>query len=164
MIPFALATAAWTALAAMGGALVGAVAGGLVDAILNVLREKSLAKAGARLVASDIAMADSRLKAAEQEGKWWRFYELPTSSWPEYRKVLATSLGNDEFESVSQAAVSFQLLSDHFPKAPAFSDPNVNFVEIKPETIGPVRADAAAAYNALAELAGHDQVKDRIHE
>jgi hypothetical protein len=158
-----MAAAGWTAIGAVGGALVGATAGGLVTAGLEKRRETLLAKAGARLVAGDLAVADSRLKDAQRDGKWWRFFEMPMPNWPEYREVLAMRLTNEDFEAVSQAAIGLQSFTDHFPNAPAFQDPETGSVDVDPQTLDPIRTDAANAYNALAELAGHESVGDSIH-
>jgi hypothetical protein len=137
MLPLAISPAGWTAIGAIGGALVGSTAGGIVDWLLGIRREKALAKAGARLIAGEIAAAESQLAAAQHSGKWRAFYGMPIDSWAEYRDILAVRLSQPQFDADG-------------------------FVSINPEKIEPIRREAATAFNALAELAGHDREGDLI--
>lgn len=157
--------AGWTAIGAVAGAFVGATAGSSIDYLFHRRRERAEARAGARLVAADIAMADSRLKGTVDDAKWWRFTELPMTAWPEYRAVLAKELSNEDFESVSQAAEGLRMLSEQMPLSPAFPI-EAAYMELAEGTVTAIenpRQDAAKAYNALADLAGHDRVGNRIH-
>jgi hypothetical protein len=56
------------------------------------LRERREAKVGARLVRTDLALAASHLKNAEDDGKWWPFYRLSMGAWSSYRSALAAVL------------------------------------------------------------------------
>lgn len=160
MLPLALSSAGWTALGAVGGALVGATAGGIVDWLLGLRRENADAKAGARLVAGDIAAAESQFKSAEETGQWWGFFGLPIQAWDHYRQVLAARLSNDDFEAVSQAVLVLETLRQKLPASPRGSKEieQQGFLEIRDRsTLKPVRQDAAKGYRALASLAGHKQ-------
>ena len=149
----------------MLGAIVGATAGGTVEAVLEGRREAARAKAGARLVAGDLAMADSRLKSIEGDRKWWVFMELKIRAWEEYRDVLAVRLSNEEFEAVSQAVVGLTELGDKMP-SDLLAKHGGRFIKLQEsavEAFGPIRREAADAYNALSELGGHPRVEGTIH-
>ncbi len=89
---------------------------------------------------------------------------MPISSWPEYRDILAVKLSQDGFEAISQGVMVLEGLREKMPEVPAFrNNPDTPFIEVSPANLDGVRDDAAAAYNAIADLAGHDQVGDRIH-
>src|ERR1700749_4497203 len=93
IVPLALSSAGWTAVGAVGGALVGAAAGGTIDWTSGLPRKRADAKAGARLVAVQIAAADSQVEDAEKTGHWWGYYETRViDSWDRYRDVLAVKL------------------------------------------------------------------------
>ena len=121
--------------------------------------------AGARLVAGDISMAGSQLEAVEKEGKWWRFMEAPTANWLEYQGVLAGRLSNEDFETVSQAVRVLKTIFDKIPAAPTWPE-GAGVMDLPEGTVkglaGPI-SEAADAYNALADLAGHSRVSGRIH-
>lgn len=156
-LPLALTTPGWTAIGAVGGALVGSVSGAWVEAILVTRRERKLAKAGARLVAGEIAAADSQHETAERDQRYWRFYGHEIESWSGYKDVLAIHLTAEQFEAVSQAVMVLERVRLKMPEAPEFRDnPNLPYVEIKAEIVRPLRVDAAKAYNALAHLSGFD--------
>ncbi len=165
MLPLAVSSAGWTAIGAVGGALVGATAGGIVDWLLGLRRERASAKAGARLVAGDIASAESQFAVTEASGEWWGFYGHPITSWGTYRDVLAIKLSNADFENVSQAVTVLESLRQKLPASPRGQDEigKQGFLKIDdPSTFTPVRRQAATAYNALAELAGHAREGDMI--
>lgn len=164
-LPLALSPAGWTALGAVGGALIGATAGGIVDWLLGLRRERADAKAGARLIAGDIAAAESQFKSAEETGQWWGYFGVPINSWDRYRDVLAVKLTNDEFEAVSQAVLVLETLREKLPTSPRGSQEIAaqGFVAIRDRSsLTPVRQDAGKAYRALADLAGHKKVEELI--
>jgi hypothetical protein len=146
--------------------LVGATAGGIVEWLLGLRRERADAKAGARLVAGDIASAESQIAVAEQTGDWWGFYGHPIASWPDYRDVLAAKLSNDGFEVVSQAVIVLESIRQKLPSSPRGSEEiaRQGFLKMAdPEkALNPIRREAAKACNALADLAGHERVGDLI--
>lgn len=153
----------WAVIGAVGGVVLATVVAAAVDAFFEWRRERKLAKAGARLVAAEIAGYDSQLESAEREGKWWRFYGVEIVSWPEYRDVLAVKLGQEEFEAVSQCVMVLEGMRRDMPEVPGFrNDRDLPFVQIKPDRIKPMRKEAALAYNALARFAGHGQEGETI--
>jgi hypothetical protein len=169
VLPFALSDTGWTAVAGLGGAaigaLVGATTGGIVDWVLSGNREKRLARAGARLVAGDIAMGASQIEGAEKDKKWWLYFEFQSANWEEYAGMLASQLSNKEFEAVSQGVSVLKLLFLAVPAGPNWPK-GAGCVDLNPkqvEGLVGVQKDAAAAYNALAGLAGHEKTGDRIH-
>jgi hypothetical protein len=159
-----LSSAGWTALGAVGGAFVGATAGGLVEWMLGVRREQALAKAGARLVAGEIAGAESQLAVAQHSGKWWAFYGIAIDSWAEYRDVLAIKLSQPDFEAVSQAVMNLEAFRKQLPESPRFKEQTAKhgFVQVDPQKIEAIRKEAAKWYNALANLSGHDREGELI--
>jgi hypothetical protein len=164
MLPLGLTSAGWTAIGAVGGALVGATAGGIVDWLLGLRRENALAKAGARLVAGELSGAESQLASAHHIGKWWPFYGIPIESWKQYQDVLAVKLSQEDFEAVSQAVLALEHLRQKLPETPRFKKEvgESGFLAVEPQEIEPIRKDAATAYNALSELAGHKPEGDLI--
>lgn len=85
------------------------------------------------------------------------------ASWNEYRQVLASKLSNEEFEAVSQAAIVLGYFGESILEVPGFRDPERESIPVEAEKIRAMRPEVAAAYNALAGLAGHDRVKEFIH-
>lgn len=157
-LPLAISSAGWTAIGAVGGALVGATAGGMVDWFLGVKRQRQLAKAGARLVAGEISGFDSVLQSVERDGQWWQFHGVPISSWPKYKDALAMDLAQDNWEALSQGVMVLEELRKKMTEIPAFqNDPNRPFINVTPENIRLIRRDAFKAYNALSRLAGHPE-------
>jgi hypothetical protein len=43
------------------------------------------------------------VKSAEDESKWWVFYEIDMSGWETHRSALAAELTSEEWEAVSQS-------------------------------------------------------------
>lgn len=165
ILPIAVSAAGWTAIGAVGGALVGASAGGMVDWLLGLRRERADAKAGARLVAGQIAAAESQVEAAEKSGEWWGFYGVSIDSWGQYRDALAVKLPHDDFEAVSQAVFVLESLRQRMPLSPrAMAEiEKQGFVKLKhPSNLTAVRREAADAYNALADIGGHAREGDLI--
>ena len=164
MLSIAVSSAGWTAIGAVGGALVGATAGGIIEWLLGTRREKALAKAGARLVAGEIAGAESQLAAAQHSGQWLAFYGVPIDSWIEYRDVLAMKLSQSDFEAVSQAVMVLEAVRQKMLESPRFKEEVAKngFHPVDPQKIRPIREEAASAYNALAGLAGHDREGELI--
>jgi len=155
-LSLAMSTTGWAVIGAVGGALVGAVAGGLIDMFIASLRERAEAKAGARLIAAEVASMDSHLESAESEGQWWRFYGIEITNWDEYKAILAKRLKYKQFAAVSQAVLVLENTRQQMAVIPAFrKDPDLPFVPLDRKNIRPIRVDAANGYNALAKLAGH---------
>jgi hypothetical protein len=158
ILPVAISAPGWTAIGAVGGALVGASAGGMVDWLLGLRRERADAKAGARLVAGQIAAAESQVEAAEESGEWWGFYGVPIDSWDQYRDALAVKLPHDDFEAVAQAIFVLESLRQRMPVSPrAIAEiEKQGFAKLKyPSKLTAIRREAAEAYNSLADIGGH---------
>lgn len=143
MLPLAL-DSGW---AALGGALIGSVAGGAVTAALSWLQRRQLVKAGARLVAAEIEMADSVLADFQAWGAWRDFYKLGMRAWNEYREVLATHLDQERMEAVVQAVTNAAMVHDHPPVLEYKGDWNRWASEL--------REEMRVGYNALAKEGGH---------
>lgn len=153
MLPVADIEAGW---AAIIGAFIGAIAGALVRGYFEWRKEAKLAKAGARLVAAEVAGYDSQLAAAERDQLWWRWFGVEITNWPEYRDVLAVKLSQEQFEVVSQCVMVLEGLRISLPQIPSFrKDPDLPAIPMQPEFTRPIREEAAKAYNALSKLAGH---------
>jgi hypothetical protein len=160
-------TVAWIAAAgATAGALVGATVGGLVDYALDRLRERRDAKVGARLVRLDLALAARQLKEAEQDGKWWVFFNTRMPGWEKHRVSLTARLEHDDFERVTQAVAELERFGEDMKQAPL--DTGASFRTVSPSTgaLRTMRSNATAAHNALAKLAGGERLPDGhlLHE
>jgi hypothetical protein len=157
-LALALSAPGWTAVGALGGALIGVVAGGVVESALDWRRDRKLAKVGARLVGSDLADADTKLHEMQTLGKVLGYRSFPMSNWNEYRSALAAGLDSEAFEAVSRSIVQIKDFStnrDEVLKGDRAAD-------VPPDAFNSMRDNAAKAYNALAGLAGHERVGSRI--
>jgi hypothetical protein len=163
-LPLALSTQGWTAAAAIGGALIGATAGGVVERWGERIRSRRLAKAGARLLAIDLEIADDCLLDALNGGELKLYYEFGVPAWAEYRKVLAEELGDFEFRAVAEAAMSIDIIRKHTSDADGFTDEERYDRVAQHLNVGNVRDLVAAGYNALAGIAGHQPVTGTIQE
>ncbi|MEN3281492.1 MAG: hypothetical protein V7607_2632 [Solirubrobacteraceae bacterium] len=153
---FHLSDTAITALAGVGGALVGAVAGGLVDYVLERRRETTQGRAAARLLRMELAVLKEQMESAVQELQWWPFYDFSMQPWDRYRDLLAALLGADRWLLVSQSAMELQGFGAWVLKAPAAqSADNQPFAISEPMALGllTMRENAVKAYNALGPLA-----------
>jgi hypothetical protein len=158
-------TAAWIAvLGALGGGLIGATAGGLVDFILERVRERREAMVGARIVRSDLAMAASQLKPAEADGKWWVYFETPMEGWEAHRTALSASLTPEQFEVVTQAVVELERFGKMMEVAPIA--PGASYREVASATsvkaLRTMRSNATAAFNTLQGLAGGERITEGL--
>jgi hypothetical protein len=158
LIPLAMASAGWAAISAVGGALVGATAGGLVEFAVTSVRDRGLARTAARLVLADLRNADFTLRGAERSKKWNGGETIRTEGWDEYQAVLAGRLDQAEFQAVTDSIAMLRGLRGVEAVADA---------EMEKETaqaIGGVRDGLATAYNSLADLAEMEKAGDRITE
>ena len=146
---------------AIAGALVGSVAGGVGDFRLERAREKRRAMVGARMVRAELATAAGRLKAIEDEGVWWDFYEFPMRAWATYEDALTARL--EDVETVTQAVMGLTVISERMAKRPRTGPPGSTPVT-DTDAVHRVRGDATAAHNALAKLAGSEPVVGLLHD
>ena len=161
-----ITSAAVAGAAAILGAFVGAVAGGIVDAILARRRETRLAEAGARLLAAQLKTADAKLAAAEVDRVWLKTFQLQMPSWSEYQGVLASNLNGTDFDALAECVPILAQLSDDMQASPAWDDETVGLKinDQMAERFSELRKGAATAYNALAALAGHERVGEQIKD
>ncbi len=164
-IPFALSTEGWTATAALGGALIGATAGGLAEWLTGRSRESKVAKAGARLMALELNLADESLMeaGAGDEYDLKQFLIFTSPSWLEYKKVLAARLTDDEFDAVSEAGTCLEIIGKQLVGPDGRTDLERYNDVIGRVNIDNVRDSLTAGYNALANLGGHARVDERIN-
>ncbi len=143
---------------AIGGALVGALAGGIADWRLERHRSHLRAKAGARLLRADLLTTEKRLEAAIRELQWWPFYSMDMQPWDDYRDVLAEALDTKSWVHVSQSALELQALSEGMRKAPT-TDPTAPRQTTRGAATNmlTIRSNAIQAFNALGELADDDE-------
>lgn len=140
----------------MGGALVGAVAGGLVTYVLERRRDRTQGRAAARLMRMELAVRKEELESAVQELQWWPFYDFSLQAWDRYRDLLAGLLGADRWLLVSQSAMELQGMGTWVLKAPvAESAGNQPFgiTESMAKGLLTMRENAVEAYNTLGPLA-----------
>ena len=165
-------TAAWIAVVgAIGGALIGATAGGVVNFLLERVRERREAAVGARLVRNDLFVAAGQVKSPEDSGKWFLLYETPMEAWHTHRTALAARLTSEQFQVVSQAVSRLELLTKYLNGiiAGQITTAKIDEVGDKPRLVWmPVgeeaqlrqfRVNATAAYNTLQRLSGGEKVQ-----
>ena len=158
MLLFALSDAVVTGGAALAGAIVGALAGGVAEFILQRRREAADARAGARLLQAELSGAASQLVGVENERKWWVVFDMSLPSWDTYRGALAAQLPRAAWMAVSQAVIELRGLEQGMTQRMSVGTPGAVSpgFEVAPSTVKSAaarRKDAATAYNALCKLA-----------
>ncbi|MGE5281952.1 MAG: hypothetical protein ACM3N0_06460 [Chloroflexota bacterium] len=133
-----------------------------MDTILGWRQDRRLVKAGARLVASDISVAEACLQNTKREGKWFAYYEFSTANWDEYRGVLAVKLDSNDFTKVSQCIVILRELFEKIPGSPGWPSGGA-FMDLLPEIIKKmdVPLQEIAAARAVLRKWGGDAVSER---
>jgi hypothetical protein len=145
-------------LSAIGGALVGSVAGGVVGWRLERRRAGRQAKAGARLLRADLSINQTRLSDAISELRWWPFYHMRIEPWSRYRDAMAEELNAEIWGEVSQSAIELQELGEEMRKAPGFDDQKpMTISERQAHNFILIRANAIRAFNALGKLADDEE-------
>lgn len=146
------------------GAVVGATAGGVVDLAIARASERRDAKAGARLVRADLAVAASQLREAEHEGKWWAFFNTRMDAWAAHRASLSARLDDARFEVVTQAVMELERFGADMKQAPLAPGASFRDVSASSTALRTMRENATAAYNALADEAEGRPVNGLLHE
>jgi|ERR1700722_5325235 len=151
-------TAIISGASAIGGALVGALGGGIADWRLERHRGRLRAKAGARLLRAELSISEKRLTAAIRELHWWPFYRMSMQPWNDYRDVMAEELGTEHWTEVSQSVIELQALDDGMRTAPTYDPARPLQINMSVGTnMINLRANAIRAFNALADLAEDDE-------
>jgi hypothetical protein len=150
-------TAAYIAGAAgVLGALVGALGGGVADYFLEKRRAKRQAKAGARLLRSELQVASEQLSITEKDGQWRLWWDMSFSSWDDYRDAIALSLDPDGWGVVDQAVRMTRFLEQGKQRMDTYGQPTGMLMpmgETALKGFGPLRENLRLAYNALSGLA-----------
>jgi hypothetical protein len=159
-------TVAWIAAGgAVAGAAIGSAVGGVVRFVLDYAGSRGKAKAGARLVRLELALAASRLNDAENEQQWWRFYTTSMEAWDRYDDVLARRLSSDDFDLVTQSVGELADFGDQMRRAmdTHSTAPWIALSDKQVEAMHTARSNATAAYNALAKRAKQEKVNGLLH-
>ena len=152
---FALSSTGWALVGALGGALLGSIVGAVVTALLAAYlahrRTSSLAKAGARLLQGDFAIAGKQIESALKDGRWYGYMRWHDGNWERYRGVLVERLDGDEFDSVAQAARGLKEIFDGMPNGPGWPEGRgwMRLAEGSDESFGAVTNEVVTAYNVL---------------
>lgn len=146
------------------GGVLGALAGGVPDYLLQRGRSNARAKAGARLLRTDLAVAAGILGRAAIERVWDVGIVPRIEVWEEYRDTLALALGQDQWQQVERAVsrVRFQQVNmepwhEPVPILLRAIWPRPTRLPLDRDTAQGASAVVAAlreGYNALAELSG----------
>jgi hypothetical protein len=149
--------------AALLGGVFGAIAGGLADYFLERRREKAKARAGARLLRSDLRVVAGRCRTAAELKAWLRPWgPVIEATWDEYRDILAASLDTDRWTTVEKAVSLTRQIESIVAKAERAESPVVALVRgrteapLAPEAVESltrIGAEARRAFDALADLA-----------
>jgi hypothetical protein len=130
-------------------------------------REQGEAKAAARLVQGDVAIAASRLpNMVERDPRWFGFYELRLANWPERQAVLAHHLKPEQWEAVSQSAMELAGLTEGFERSVGPPAPPRWTLELHKDQIASMRVmwqNASAAHRAVAKLADVEPEQGLLH-
>jgi hypothetical protein len=138
--------------AALLGAAVGAVAGGLVDLWVRERTARQRAGVGARLIQADLSAAAMRLAQAEEKKQWLRNWNVNVDSWEEYRDALAFRLSPEAWERLSHAIEQLSAVQLGVDLT-EWTGVQSNLGEGALSALSSIRRASTEAYNALADLA-----------
>lgn len=96
---------------ALAGVLVGAVATGLVNLILERVRAKADARTARRLLRSEVREALDAANQAQEDEMWpiaWK--KTWSQSWATYRRAVASDMGDRDFEVLARTYGKMDLL------------------------------------------------------
>ena len=153
---------------------VGVLAGGLLTWLtqrgLARRREDGEAKAAARVVQGDLAIAASRLKdMVRDDQRWFAFDDLRLVNWPDRQGVLALKLDVGPWEKVSQSALELAFVSERSlrafqPGGPREGQHAYTLTDNSVAELDGAWTRATEAWNALASLAEAESIAGRLHE
>jgi hypothetical protein len=149
------------AAAALLGGVLGAIAGGLSDYFLQRRSEKARARAGARLLRSDLRVVAGRFGAAADEKAWFRWWGSSVDSWDDYRYILAASIDTNRWNIVERGVSRILQIESNFATAEQGPSRIAALLgrtkaPLDPQEVADLRSvqqDAKRAYDALAHLA-----------
>jgi hypothetical protein len=154
--------------------LLAVVLGGLVtywaQHVLNRRREKGEAKAAARVIQGDLAMAAGHLALMVQHDRtWYSFQALTLANWDERQAVLALHLKPKPWETVSQSALELRGTTEGWSRATAPGGPRegqhtIPLTEGQLAGLRKMWANASEAHRALAELAGTEPEQGLLNQ
>ena len=148
------------AVAGVVGAILGAGASGFASFKLEKRREKARARAGARLIRSDLETVAMLFGAAETRRQWPLTIDLPTEGWRQFRDVVASELQPTAWDDVEAAiaVIATQQAIQEFSRRPdpQGRPPQSLLQELDDKNVARMhmgRRQMGQAYNALAKLA-----------
>jgi len=150
--------------------IVGGAVSYWVQYALNRRREKGEAKAAARMIQGDLAIAASRMQdMVEKDPTWYGYDDLTLANWDARQGVLALHLDSKTWEVVSQSALELTGLTAGMRKAllpggPHAGKPTLQLSDNQRTAMRKLWENASDAYNVLAPLAGNKPVQGLLHE
>lgn len=135
------------------GALVGASAGGIVNAKLDRIRERRDARAGARLVRADLDAIAQQLEEAEATGRWFCFFSAQMKGWEAHRVSLSARLDEPDLRRVTRAVMELERF--HVDMVQAALEPGTTYRDVAAnhDALRRMRQNATDAYNVLSHEA-----------
>lgn len=131
-------------------------------------QERGQAKASARILQGDLAMAASRLQyMIERDLIWYGFYNLTLPNWNAQAPVVALHLDADTWEKVSQSALELDGLTEGFRRSIGADPPRGTIVRLSASSIADMRVlwqNASDAHRHLAALAEVPPEQGLLHE
>jgi hypothetical protein len=143
--------------AALFGGVLGAIAGGLSEYFLERHRSRTKARAGARLVRSELLTAAEQMWIVEQGSKWKLWFDFSMKTWDAYRDSLAAALKPEPWGTVDEAVRGVRGLGigidrlDRYGMPTTTTEPALEANSVRALTAQ--RRRVRSAYDALALLA-----------
>jgi hypothetical protein len=142
--------------AALVGGVLGAIVGGLSEYAQERHRNKTKARAGARLVRSELLTAAEQMLSAEESGKWKIWFDFSMAAWDAYGDSLAAALKPDAWGTVDEAIRGVRGLARGLDKLDKYGMPVAPELDLEPNSLKAFaghRERVRSAYDALAKMA-----------